>query len=367
MKNKILLVSDFHANVYGWRKELIEAFIREGADFALAVPYGEQLDYFGNIGCKLYDVIMDRKSTGVLSNYALLLQYKKILLEYKPDLVLLYGSKGMLYTGYLCKKMNIPYFSNINGLGTVESTNLLTKKIILTLYKMVIPGATCVFFQNEYNMNKLIGMNIVNKNYRLIPGSGVNIDKYCFLEYPNSDRINFLFCARVMKEKGIIEFLEAAKILKMNGYNVEFDVVGMYDDEFSVKLINENKNIINYYGFQKDVTPFIKKTNCVVLPSFYGEGISNSLLESASSGRPIITTNMPGCRETVIDGETGFLVEPKNYISLYHAMKTFCEMSNDKRKKMGSKAREYITKNFRREIVVDAYIDEYIKVFKRGV
>lgn len=363
MMKRILLVSDFHANVYGWRKEIIESMIVEGAEMALAVPYGEQLEYFREIGCKLYDVDLNRKSTGFISNFYLLQQYKKILNHYKPDLVLLYGSKGMLYTGYYCKKMGIPYFSNINGLGTVETMGFPLKQLILTLYKMVLPEAACVFFQNEYNMEKFKKMNLVNKNYRLIPGSGVNTEKFKALEYRTYTAPRFLFCARVMKEKGIVELIEAAKKMRANGIDAEFDVVGMYDDEFAEMLINENKDIITFHGFQSDVIPFIEEANCVVLPSFYGEGISNSLLESASSARPIITTNMPGCRETVIDKKTGYIIEPKNSDNLYYAMKKFVEMPSQEQKKMGLAGREYIVENFSRRVVVEAYIEEYRKIF----
>lgn len=364
VKKKVLLVSDFHANVYGWRKEIIEAMMAENAEIALAVPYGDQLEYFRNIGCKLFDVVLDRKSTGISSNFSLLKQYKKILQQYMPDLVLLYGSKGMLYSGYYCKKMGIPYFSNINGLGSVETIGFPVKHIILALYKIVVPSSTCVFFQNKYNMDKLINMRLVNDNYRLIPGSGVNIEKFKSLEYPAGTIIRFLFCARVMKEKGIVEFIEAAKKMRASGSDAQFDVVGMYDDEYAEKLINDNKEIINYYGFQTNVIPFIEKSNCVVLPSFYGEGISNSLLESAASSRAIITTDMPGCRETVIDEKTGFIIEPQNSENLYLAMKKFCEMSMNEQKKMGLEARKYIVENFSRKVVVDAYMDEFKKLFK---
>lgn len=363
MKKKVLLVSDFHANVYGWRKEIIESMLSAGAEVALAVPYGEQLEYFREIGCKLFDVKLNRKSTGLANNFSLLNQYKVVLKQYKPDLALLYGSKGMLYTGYHCKRMGIPYFSNINGLGTVETMGFPVKQVILTLYKMVVPGATCVFFQNRYNMEKLEKIKLINKNYRLIPGSGVNTVKFKALPFPTNSETRFLFCARIMKEKGIVEFIEAARKLCSEGINAKFDVVGMYDDEFSEKLINDNKDILAFHGFQKDVIPFIENTNCVVLPSFYGEGISNSLLESAASARPIITTNMPGCRETVIDEKTGFIIEPQNSDSLYKAMKRLCKMSLVDQEKMGLAGREYISEKFSRDIVVKAYMEEYKKVF----
>lgn len=363
MKRKVLLVSDFHANVYGWRKEIIEELTREGNQIALAVPYGGQLDYFKNIGCLLFDVKLNRKSTGIFSNLSLLKQYRNILVKYKPDIVLLYGSKGMLYTGYYCQKMGIPYFSNINGLGTVETMKFPIKQILLFLYKLVLPNSTCIFFQNEYNMKKLVEMKITNNHYRLIPGSGVNTKKFNVLPYPENDETRFLFCGRIMKEKGIGEYIEAARKLKNKGYKVKFDVVGMYDDDFGEKVIQNNLDIIEYFGFQNDVMPFLKKANCVVLPSYYGEGISNSLLESASSGRAIITTDMPGCRETVINEKTGYIVDPKDSDELSVAMEKFVNLPKSKQKEMGMDGREHIIGNFSRDVVVDAYLEEYKKLF----
>ena len=227
---KILLVSDFHANVYAWRKEIIDELRVNNNEIALAVPYGEKLKYFEETGCTLYDVELDRYSLGLLSNFKLLLRYRDILKQYKPDVVLLYGSKGMLYTGLFCRIYGIKYITNINGLGTFESLNFLVKNIIFTLYRLVVPGSACVFFQNQYNMKKLTEMGIIGNNNRLISGSGVNLKTFELISYPEDKTTRFLFCARLTKEKGIYEFLEAAKHIKENGIDAEFDIVGMGED-----------------------------------------------------------------------------------------------------------------------------------------
>ena len=360
---RVLLSSDFHVNVYSWRREIIDDLIDQGAKVSIAVPYGEKLEYFKSRRCKLYDINLDRSSLGIINNIILLIQYYKTLSIEKPDIVLLYGSKSMLYPGIICRIKGIKYIANVNGFGTVESMNSIVKNIIFTLYKMVIPYASCVFFQNEYNFHKFTEMNIISNNNCLIPGSGVNLEKYDILEYPDGDRVTFLFCARLIQEKGIFHFLEAAKILKTEGINAEFDIIGMGDSGIIEKVL-ENHDIVNYHGFQSNVKQFIKKAHCIVLPSYYGEGISNSLLESAASGRPIITTDMPGCRETVKHGETGYIIKPKNTYDLVMAMKKFIKLSITERITMGKKARNYIENNFDRKIVEKAYLREIKKALE---
>lgn len=360
-KFKVLLVSDFHVNVYCWRKEIVDAIVQNGGEVALAVPYGEKLEYFKNIGCKLYDIKLDRYALGISSNIKLICRYNEVLMDYHPDVILLYGSKGMLYTGLLSRIKKIPYITNINGLGTFESKKFPIKNIIFALYKMTVPYSTFVFFQNEYNMKKLISMKIASSEYRLIPGSGVNLSEFNVLDYPKNKEVNFLFCARLTKEKGLFEFLEAAKKMKAENYDCKFTIVGMGDNEI-VEEIKKYGEIVDYQGFQMEVRPFLQDAHCVVLPSYYGEGISNSLLESASSARPIITTNLPGCKETVLDNVSGYIISAKNSKMLYEKMKEFVNLSVDQKKKMGMAGRKYIEKCFDRKIVVEAYIDEIMRI-----
>lgn len=359
-KFRVLLSSDFHVNVYSWRKEVVDDLLNEEAEVSLVVPYGEKLNYFIKKGCKLYDINLDRSNLGILDNIILLRQYYKVIKKDNPDIVLLYGTKSMLYPGIICRLMGIKYIVNINGLGTVESLGDIVKNIILTLYKYVVPKASCTFFQNKYNFNKLKELKILSKNSCLIPGSGVNIKKYKLLDFPKEERIVFLFCARLIPEKGLFQFLDAAKILKEECANVDFNIIGMGDASMVAK-VEEYNAFVNYYGFQSDVKDFIKNAQCIVLPSYYGEGISNSLLESAASGRAIITTNMPGCRETVINNETGYIINPQSTNELVYAMKKFINLTNNERITMGLKARKYVEKHFNRKIVQEAYIREIKK------
>lgn len=359
---RILLVSDFHVNVYVWRKEIIDELRKHGNEVALAVPYGEKLEYFKETGCILFDIDLDRYSLGIGSNFKLLMRYNQILKEYKPDAVLLYGSKGMLYTGFFCRFKKIKYITNINGLGTFEDLKFPVKNFIFFLYRIVVPRSGCVFFQNKYNMKRLQQMKIIGRNNRLIPGSGVNLDVFKLVPFPADEKVRFLFCARLTREKGLYEFLEAAKELKDDGVDAEFDIVGM-GDEVIINEVNQYKEYVNYHGFQLDVRPFIENAQCVVLPSFYGEGISNSLLESASSGRAIITSDMPGCRETVEEGISGYIIKPKDSHLLADTMKKFCRLPQEERKNMGLRGRKYVEQNYNRMTVVKAYMEEIDKLF----
>lgn len=353
---KVLLVSDFHVNVYCWRKEIIEEIIDCGGKVALAVPYGEKLDYFKGLGCTLYDIKMDRHSVDIAGNLALIIQYNKVLKDFQPDIVLLYGSKGMLYCGALCRIKGIKYITNINGLGTMETSGFPVKQVLQILYRFTVPGSSCVFFQNKSNMNLLQERKLTGKMNLLIPGSGVNLETFQYLPFPKGTTVNFLFCARVMREKGIYQYIDAARMLSSKGIKARFEVVGMCDDDGARSLLEENSDLIHYNGFQNDVKPFIRDSHCIVLPSFYGEGISNSLLEGAASGRAIITTNMPGCAETVIDNVSGFVVKAQDSEDLAMAMEKFAIMPEKGRELMGVEGRKYVEKYYNRRTVVAEYM-----------
>jgi Glycosyltransferase len=352
--SKILILSNSDIGLYKFRKGLIQELLNQGNDIIISLPKGEMVEPLVEMGCKFVDTDVDRRKTNVITDFKLLLHYLKILLKIKPQMVITYTIKPNIYGGIVCRIMKIPYVINVTGLGTTFQKESLLKKFIIFLYTISCKRANVVFFENEENKNTFIYNKIVkdDKAYKL-NGAGVDLDEYSFCEYPeDSGVIRFLFIGRIMKEKGVEELFEAAKRIKKEYNNVFFDVVGFYEEDFEdivIKLVEDG--IIDFYGFQKDVRPFIKADNCFVLPSYH-EGMANTLLECAAMGRPIITTNIYGCKEAVNDGENGFLCRAMNSEDLYIKLRIFVNLSREQKINMGICSRVLAEKLFDKNEVI---------------
>ena len=284
-------------------------------------------------------------------------QINKLLANLKPDCVLLYTIKPNIYGGILCQIKKIPYIINITGRGSGLNQGAL-RILLLRLYVLSMNKAERVLFQNCNDYQYFINAGYKTGTEVFIPGSGVNLEKFSVLPYPESACVNFLYTARVMKEKGIDEFIGAANALANDG-NATFEICGDCEENYLDKLVDLNKKgIIKYNGRVSDVRPYIKKCSCVVIPTFYHEGVSNCLLEAAASGRPIITTNLPGSAETVENGVTGYLIKEKDINELVKSMRNLMNLSIEDRRKMGLAGRIKVEKEFDRRFVVDKYLDE---------
>ncbi len=235
-------------------------------------------------------------------------------------------------------------------------------KIFVQLYKAACKKAQTVIFENCANMQLFKDYGIVKDEQCLLNnGAGVNLEEYPFTEYPDEEQIRFLFIGRVMREKGIDELFDSAKRIKKEYDNVHFDIVGPYEDDY--KTVTEQlvaDGVIEYHGFQEEVRPFIEKSHCFVLPSWH-EGMANTNLECAAMGRPIITSNIHGCLEAVMDNESGFLTEPENSDDLYHKLKAFVELPYEEKKDMAEKSHCHIEENFDKRIIIERTLSRIIE------
>ena len=353
--------------MYSFRKELLEKLLDENNQVYISVPSGEKVDLLEEMGCKFIDTFIDRRGKNIFKDYKLFLKYKKMIKKISPEIVLTYTIKPNIYGGIACKSSNISYIANITGLGTAVGNGGILSKILLVMYKIAFKNVTCVFCQNQQNYDFMKENKIVEEKLKLIPGSGVNLKRFKIKPYPKEENyFKFLFMGRVMREKGIEEYLEVAKTIRKKYHNTEFGIVGSCEEEKYLKeleTLNEN-NVVKYYGRQKDVKPFLENACCIIHPTFYPEGMSNVLLEASATGRPVITTNRPGCKEIVNDGETGFLVEERNIEQLIETVEKFINLSYEKRKELGINARKKVEKEFDRNIVIDAYISEIYRLYK---
>lgn len=357
---KVLVLSNSDKGLYNFRKELLEKLLEKNYQIYISVPNGERIEDFKNLGCEYIETSLERRSTNIIKDFKLMKFYNKLIKSIKPDVVLTYTIKPNIYGGIACKKNNVPYIANITGLGTALENKGLMQKILIFLYKIAFKKVRCCFIQNEENL-KFVKEHInTTDKYKLIPGSGVNLKKYTFLDYPNeNENIKFLFMSRIMKEKGIEQYLETAKYIKNKYTNVEFHVLGACEEAYREKLEKmQEENTIIYHGMQKNVQPYINECWCLIHPSYYPEGMSNVLQEASASGRPVITTNRSGCREVVDDEKSGFIVPIKDTEKLIEKVEKFINLEYTQKKEMGLNARKKVEKEFDRNIVIKEYVQE---------
>lgn len=362
-KKKILILGNSHLVVFKFRGELIEELINQNYDVWVCFPngpFGEGEETSKKYGCHFIEIKMERRGTNPLKDFLILKEYYSIVKKVAPDVVLGYTVKPDVYGGIVCRLLNISFVPNITGLGKGLDEKGIVQKITIALYKFAVKKSKCVFFQNDNDKHFFDEHGIGYQKGKILPGSGVNLSKYHVLPYPGDDEpIRFIYVARIMKAKGIDQYLEAAHIIKHKYPDVEFHICGFCEEDYKTILENksESKEII-YHGLVEDISEFEKFSHCVVLPSFHPEGISNVLLEGAACGRPLITTDHSGCRETVDDGVTGYIVRQRDSEDLVDKMIRFIQLPNSERMRMGELGRKKIEREFNRQIVVNAYIKE---------
>lgn len=360
---KVLILVNHDVVIYNFRKELVERFLKDKYEVYISSPYGERIDDLVAMGCEHIEAKIVRHGTNVIEELKLLHYYKKTIKEIKPDVVLSYTIKPNIYGGMACRMLKVPYIANITGLGTAVENKGLMQKLTTLLYRIAFKKINCLFFQNTENMKFFIAKNIVVDKHRLVPGSGVNLEHFSVLEYPSDKTMEFAFISRIMKEKGIDQYIEAAQFIRNKYPNTRFHICGFCEETYEDKLKElQEQGIVIYHGMQRDVRKILAKTHCTIHPTYYPEGMSNVLLESSACGRPIITTNRSGCREIVDDGVNGFIVEQQNSKDLIEKIEKFLKLSYEEKKQMGLAGRKKVGKEFDRQIVVEAYMDEIDKI-----
>lgn len=351
-KKKVLIITNHSYMLWRFRRELIVALMKNH-QVVLSMPFVGHEDDFREMGVKCIETKIDRRGINPKNDFWLMVFYDRMMRQEKPDMVITYSIKPNIYAGILCMFRNIPYYANVQGLGTAFQKKGLSQLVTL-LYKVAFFKVKKVFFENKRNAEEFTRRHIVNsKKQKVLHGAGINLNYYGYEPYPFHETIHFLYLGRIMKEKGMDELLSAVNRLREEGENFVLDIVGFFEDAYEKQISElEQKNIAVFYGFQENPQPYYATADCVVLPSYH-EGMSNVLLEAAATGRPLITTNIPGCREVVEQGKTGILVQAKSSESLYIGMKKFLRLPHQKREIMGKLGREKMEKEFRKEEVVE--------------
>lgn len=357
---KILILANSEKGLYNFRRELISNLLEEGNKVYISVPTGEKAKMLSDMGCICKETSVDSRGKNPIKDFNLLLKYRRLMKEIRPDIVLTYTIKPNIYGGIASRHFKIPYIANITGLGTAVEKGGILSKLLKVTYKIALKKAKCVFCQNQSNFDFMANNNIATNKLKLLPGSGVNLVRFRLTEYPTERITRFLFIGRILKEKGIEEYIKVAQNIKNRYKEIEFGVIGRCDEEKYKEQFKklEKDNIIKYYGEQNDVRPFIEQASCIIHPTFYPEGMSNVLLEASAVGRPVIATDRPGCREIVENMKTGFLIKEKNTKDLTEKVEEFLKLTKAERKRMGLNARIKVEKEFDRNIVIKKYMEE---------
>ena len=349
---RIMIVTNHAQMLWKFRRELVDALL-ERAEVTLCMPFDGYEKKFEALGCRCIEVDVDRRGMNPYVDSRLYAKYRSVLQEERPDFAILYSIKPNVYAGYACRRLEIPFYAHVQGLGSAFYRKGL-KQIVTRMYKIGLKTAEKVFFENQSDAKCFIQHKIIPKEKAvLLHGAGVNLQHFVPLPYPDeSQGIRFLFVGRIMKEKGIEELFEAARKLKQRGYRFTLDLAGFFEENYqeAVRKMMQ-QGIVRFHGFKQDVRPLYVAAHCVVLPSYH-EGMSNVLLEGAACARALITTDVPGCREAVEPGKNGLLCRRADANSLYRCFKTFLDMQTDERKRMGEAGRRLVEKYFDRQEVV---------------
>ena len=360
--SKILILTNHSYMLYRFRLELIQALMKSH-EVVLSMPFVGHEEDFQALGLRCIETDIDRRGINPATDLKLFHTYLRLLKEEKPDLVITYSIKPNIYGGLACRIAGVPYCANVQGLGTAFQRKGLAQ-FVTVLYKLALGKARTVFFENRENAEEFCRRGILSAGKEtVLPGAGINLERYSYVPYPENKAVHFLYLGRIMKEKGMDELFAAMRRLREKfGAGMVLDIVGFFDDEGYKAQVDQlvAEGIAVYHGFQSDPLPYYTAADCVVLPSYH-EGMSNVLLEAAATGRPVITSDIPGCREAVEDGKTGLLCKAQDCVSLYEQMARMAETSPAERQAMGQAAHEKMLREFDKRLVVEKTMSALFK------
>lgn len=362
---KILLSVNSSWNVINFRSGLIKKFLAHGHEVVVVAPQDQYSGQVVDLGCRYVGISLDQKGMSIWEDFKLLLYYCRVIALERPDVYLGYTVKPNIYGSLACRILRVPVINNIAGLGTAFINGGLLSKLVSFLYKISIGSSFCVFFQNSDDYGEFIESGIIRQRQaRLLPGSGVDLTKYRAPAYVprESEVTHFLFIGRLLKDKGVVELVEATKMVQANFPNVVVQLLGPVGVEnrssLSLEEVQqwEREGLIEYLGVQDDVSEAIVNADVVVLPS-YREGTPRVLLEAGALARPLIATDVPGCRQVVEHGSNGLLCQARNSEDLAAKMFEMITLSADEKICMSRACRKKIEEEYDERIVFEKYLE----------
>ncbi len=359
---RILLTANTSWYLANFRTGLIRSLQALGHGVIVLAPPDEHVDRLETLGCQVVPLAMDNKGTSPIRDLQLFWRLREHIRQLKPDAVLSFTVKNNVYAGLACKSLGVPFLPTVNGLGTAFVKESWLTKIVSALSRAAFKSLPLVVFQNDDDRAMFIERRIVGSGQSVrVPGSGVDLKRFAHQSLPGDKHVVFLLIARLLWDKGVGEFVDAVRRLQEQGFPVQGKLLGFLDvenraaiDRASVEAWQE-EGVIEYLGTLTDVRPAIASADCVVLPSYYREGVPRSLLEAAAMGRPVVTTDAPGCRDVIDQGSSGLLCQPRSVDSLSGAMLEMIERGPGGRIVMSAAARTKMEREFDEEIVIETY------------
>lgn len=369
----ILMTVNAAWNILNFRRPLVEALLANGHRVTIVAPEDEAVPELVGLGCRFAPLSMSVKGLNPLLDFALAVRLRRIFLLQRPDVVLGYTIKNNIFGAFAAKSLGIPFLPNVTGLGTAFLSSGLLQTLVEWLYRAAFASLPIVFFQNEDDQNLFLSRKLVNANQTaLLPGSGIDLERFSVADYPICGPPVFLMIARLLRDKGVVEYVEAARMVRERNPEARFQLLGAASaaNRTAINLATvmawEQSHGIEYLGTSPDVRREITVAHCVVLPS-YREGAPRTLIEAAALGRPLIATDVPGCRAAVDAGTTGFLCPPYDPGSLAAAFLEFLSLSTERRRAMGLAGRKKMEREFDQSIVTAAYCRAISLVCARGI
>lgn len=362
-KPPVLILVNHDVVIYNFRLELVERLLADGYEVHISAPRGEHTKDLAALGAHLHKIAVDRHGMNPRDELRILREYQHLIAKIKPVVILSYTVKPNVYGGIAARAAHIPLIANITGLGTTVNGGGVKEIFVLCLYKLGLRAARKVFFQNEENRNFMLKRKVISGSCTVLPGSGVNLERHCFEPYPDeTDELIFTTVGRIMKDKGTDELLEAAKIIKYHYPKVKFRLIGFFDDDYEAAVrASAREGIIEYIEQQRDIHPWMKESYAIIHPSYH-EGMSNVLLEAAAAGRPVIASDIPGCREAFDEGVSGIGFRVRSCKDLVRAIERFIHLPYEQKAAMGMAGRKKMEKEFDRRIVVETYMREIKRI-----
>lgn len=355
--NKALIIVEDARSLILTRKELLLAIQNSGYSIDIFAPIDENCEILEEMGFNVIDASFDRRSTNPLNDLKLLFKYIK-LTKQKYDFAITYSIKANIYGGIAMRIKNIPYYINVTGTGSAFYNGGLIKTIIKILYKPSSRHAMGLFFENSDDRDVFVNYKLCKKEVtHVLSGAGINTDEFEYRKYPNNEVTRFLYIGRLMEEKGIEDLYPIIKELNTSNKKAVFEFLGDFEDEYKESfekfLLLDN---VVYHGYNSNVKDYIENADCLILPSYH-EGMANVLLEAGALGRPLITSDIAGCREAVDNFKNGYLFKVKDIDDIREKINLFLNLSFEEKEKMGKYSREFIKSNFERKNVVDKVIN----------
>lgn len=363
MSKKVVIALNTAWNLVNFRGGLIRALVAAGYEVVAVAPPDEYAERLSALGCRFEPLPMDNQGTHPARDLLLLWRFFNLLRVERPDVYLGYTVKPNVYGSLAARALGIPVVNNIAGLGAVFIKGGWLNQLVKALYRVALSSSRMVFFQNKDDRQLFIEHRLIPERVTdLLPGSGIDLGKFSPLPLPNGSPIRFLLIARMLWDKGVGEFVEAARLLKQRGIDAEFCLLGFLDVQNPAAISRQQMNdwvadgAVRYLGVSDNVGEEIAQADCVVLPS-YREGTPRTLLEAAAMARPIVTTNAVGCREVVDDGINGYLCRPEDAPDLARSMSRIVGITPSEREVMGARGREKVEREFDEQIVIKKYLE----------